>query len=38
LKRELWHDTFKGPAETRKFLTAENAEIKAVLTEIGLAK
>ena len=38
LKRELWHDTFKGAEETRKFLTAENAEIKAVLTEIGLAK
>ncbi len=37
LARNLWDDIYKGQAETRKFLAAEYAEIKSVLTEIGLA-
>jgi len=38
LQRELWHDEYMNAADTRKFLATENTEIKAVLTEIGLAK
>ncbi|MGE5522089.1 MAG: tripartite tricarboxylate transporter substrate binding protein [Rhodospirillaceae bacterium] len=38
LQRNLWHDAFQTSADAKKFLAAEFAEIKAVLTEIGLAK
>ncbi len=38
LQRNLWHDVYRNAADTRKFLAAEYAEIKSVLTEIGLAK
>lgn len=38
LQTNLWHNAYQSAADTRKYLAAENAEIKAVLTEIGLAK
>jgi putative tricarboxylic transport membrane protein len=38
LQRNLWHDAYRGSTETRTFLAAQHAEIKSVLTEIGLAK
>lgn len=38
LQRNLWDDVYKSHAETRKFLAGEYAEIRTVLTEVGLAK
>ena len=38
LARNLWDDIYRGQAETRKFLAAEYADTRAVLTEIGLAR
>jgi putative tricarboxylic transport membrane protein len=38
LARNQWDELYKGQAEVRKFLAQEQAEIKAVLGEIGLAK
>jgi putative tricarboxylic transport membrane protein len=38
LARNQWDELYKGQAEVRRFLAAEQAEIKAVLSEIGLAK
>ncbi|HSQ02944.1 MAG TPA: tripartite tricarboxylate transporter substrate-binding protein, partial [Burkholderiales bacterium] len=37
-QRNLWHDLYRGSADTRTFLAAEYAEIRSVLSEIGLAR
>jgi putative tricarboxylic transport membrane protein len=38
VQRNLWLDAYRNAADTRKYLTAETAEIQSVLTEIGLAR
>ncbi len=38
MERSLWQDIYAGSRETRKFLDGENAAMKLILSELGLAK
>lgn len=38
MEQNFWTDFYMGSEETRKFLEKENATLKAVLTDLGLAK
>ena len=38
MARSLWDDIYAGSREMRKFLDSENAAMKSILSELGLAK
>jgi tripartite-type tricarboxylate transporter receptor subunit TctC len=38
LEENFWAANFQGAADSRKFLTKDNEDAKAFLTELGLAK
>lgn len=37
-QRDLWDVSFRGPAETRKFMAAQYDELKGVMSYLGLVK
>ena len=36
--RNQWENSYRGPAEARKFMEAQYGELKGVMTFLGLAK
>jgi putative tricarboxylic transport membrane protein len=38
LQENFWENIYSGPAETRRRLDAEHAELRQILTELGMAK
>jgi len=38
LERNVWENAYRGSRDTRRYLDAQYAELKSVLTDMGFAK